>query len=154
VEVAASEAAWVPQHPTLFSGTVADNIRLADPDADLARVEEAARLAGADGFVRALPDGYDTVVGDGGRPLSTGERRRLALARAFLRDSPLIVLDEPTADLDPGNAEVVGDAIVRLGHGRAVFLIAHRPELARRADRVVRLEAGRIVDGAGVAGAT
>lgn len=152
VEGGVSQAAWVPQHPTVFAGTVADNIRIGDAEADLARVEEAARLAGADAFVRALPDGYDTVVGDGGRPLSAGERRRLALARAFLRDAPLVVLDEPTADLDPANAAAVADAVERLSNGRAVLLIAHRPELARRADRVVRLEAGRIVEDAVVGG--
>ncbi len=153
VEVAVSGAGWVPQHPTVFAGTVADNILLGDADADRARVEEAARLAGADTFIRALPDGYDTAVGDGGRPLSAGERRRLALARAFLRDAQLVVLDEPTSDLDPESAEIVGDAIERLADGRAVLLIAHRPELARRADRVVRLEAGRVVDEVGVVGA-
>jgi ABC-type multidrug transport system fused ATPase/permease subunit len=137
----------------VFSGTVADNIRLGAAGADLASVEAAARLAGADAFVRALPDGYETAVGDGGRPLSAGEQRRLALARAFLSDAPLVVLDEPTADLDPESAEIVGDAVERLADGRAVLLIAHRPELARRADRVVRLESGRVVDEAGVVGA-
>ena len=82
------------------------------------------------------------MVGDGGRPLSAGERQRIALARAFLRDASLVVLDEPTADLDPESAEIVAEAIERLRPGRTVLLIAHRPELAARADRVVRLEAG------------
>ncbi len=98
----------MPQHPTIFRGTVADNIRLGRPDAGDAAVRDAAELAGADGFVGALPDGYETLVGDGGRPLSAGERRRIALARAFLRDAPLVVLDEPTADLDRESAELVG----------------------------------------------
>jgi ATP-binding cassette, subfamily C, bacterial CydD len=80
------------------------------------------------------------VVGDGGRPLSTGERRRIALARAFLRDAPLVILDEPTADLDLTSADVVGEAIERLRVGRTVLMIAHRPELVRRADRVVHLD--------------
>ncbi len=106
----------------------------------------AAALAGADEFVRELPDGYDTVVGDGGRPLSAGQLQRLALARAFLRDAPLVILDEPTANLDPASAEIVGEAIERLREGRTVLLIAHRPELARRADRIVTLAAGRIVE--------
>jgi ABC-type multidrug transport system fused ATPase/permease subunit len=133
----------VSQHPTLFRGTVADNIRLGCRDAADNDVWAAARLAYADEFVRMLPDGYDTVVGDGGRPLSAGERRRIALARAFLRDAALVVLDEPTADLDAANAELVGRAVERLGAGRTVLLIAHRPELANRADRVVVLERGK-----------
>ena len=91
---------------------------------------------------RALPDGYGTLVGDGGRPLSAGERRRIALARAFLRDARLVMLDEPTADLDPESAELVADAIERLRAGRTVLLIAHRRELVGRADRVVVLERG------------
>jgi ATP-binding cassette, subfamily C, bacterial CydD len=137
--------AWVPQRPTLFRGTVADNVRLGDPGASDARVREAAGLAGADAFVRRLPHGYETIVGDGGRPLSAGERRRIALARAFLRRAPLVVLDEPTADLDPAGARVVAEAVERLRRGRTVLLIAHRPELAARADRVVVLERGKAV---------
>jgi ABC-type transport system involved in cytochrome bd biosynthesis fused ATPase/permease subunit len=134
--------AWVPQRPAMLRGTVADNIRIGDPSASDARVREAARLAGAHAFVEALPAGYETVVGDGGRPLSAGESRRIALARAFLRDAPLVLLDEPTADLDPATAEQVAQAIERLRGGRTMLLIAHRPELARRADRLVRLERG------------
>ena len=131
--------AWLPQRPTIFRGTVAENIRLGG-DGDL---HAAAVLAGADAFVRRLPDGYETVVGDGGRPLSAGERQRLALARAFLRDAPLVILDEPTANLDPESADLVADAIERIASDRTVLLIAHRPELARRADRVVHLAGGR-----------
>jgi ABC-type multidrug transport system fused ATPase/permease subunit len=137
------QLAWVPQQPTLFRGTIADNIALGRQDATEAEIHAAARLAGAEGLVRRLPAGYETVVGDGGRPLSSGERRRIALARAFLRDAPLVVLDEPTADLDPESAELVGRAVERLRVGRTVLLIAHRPELARLADRVVVLEQGR-----------
>ena len=85
------------------------------------------------------------MVGDGGRPLSSGERRRIALARAFLRDAPFVVLDEPTADLDPASAALVGEAIERLRVGRTVVLIAHRPHLAAQADRVVAIERGRAV---------
>ena len=96
-------------------------------------------LAGADRFIQALPLGYETVVGDGGRPLSAGERRRIALARAFLRDAPLVILDEPTADLDRTSADVVAEAIERLRVGRTVLMIAHRRELVTRADRVVYL---------------
>lgn len=137
--------AWVPQDPTLLRATIADNIRLGDPTASEARVRAAATLAGADPFVRRLPDGYRQLVGDGGRPVSPGERRRIALARAFLRDAPLVILDEPTADLDPAGVALVGDALERLRAGRTVLLIAHRSELVRLADRVVRLEHGRAV---------
>jgi ATP-binding cassette, subfamily C, bacterial CydD len=138
--------ALVPQAPTLFRGTVADNIRLGDRAASQERVLEAARLADAHEFVARLPDGYETVVGDGGRALSAGQQRRLALARAFLRDAPLVVLDEPTADLDPLTAAVVGQTIERLRAGRMVLLVAHRPELAALADRVVVLDRGRVAE--------
>jgi thiol reductant ABC exporter CydD subunit len=134
--------AWVPQHPTLFRGTVADNIGLGHPDAAEEAVAEAARLAGADQFIRALPNGYATLVGDGERSLSPGERRRIGLARAFLRDAPLVILDEPTADLDPRSVAVVAGAVRRLQAGRTMLVIAHRPELVQSADRVVRLVDG------------
>ena len=139
-----SRIAWLPQRPTLFRGTVAENIRLGVPAADERDVQEAARHAGAHDFVVRLPDGYDTVVGEGGRPLSAGEAQRIALARAFLRDAELVILDEPTAHLDQASAEVVSEAVERLRVGRTVLLIVHRPELAARADRIVQLQAGRI----------
>jgi ABC-type multidrug transport system fused ATPase/permease subunit len=136
--------AWVPQHPTLLRGTVAENILLGAPSASEGSVHKAAVEAGADEFIRALPQGYETIVGDGGRPVSTGEQRRIALARAFVRDAPLVILDEPTADLDPASAELVAEAVERLRAGRTVLLIAHRPELIRAADRVVVLGAGKV----------
>jgi ABC-type multidrug transport system fused ATPase/permease subunit len=145
--------AWVPQRATLFTGTVADNIRLGDSDADDERVRAAAGLAGAAPFVADLPDSYETVVGDGGRPLSAGEAQRIALARAFLRDARLVILDEPTAHLDAVNAEAVTEAMSRLSEGRTLLVIAHRPELAPNADRIIRLEAGRLVDDRGDVGA-
>jgi thiol reductant ABC exporter CydD subunit len=138
--------AWVPQHPVLPAGSVADAIRLGDRTASDARVREAAMLAGADAFVRALPDGYATAVGDGGRPLSPGQLRRVALARAFLRDAALVVLDEPSADLDPVSVAVLAEAVARLGAHRTLLVIAHRPELIASADRVVAL--GRPADAA------
>jgi len=143
--------AWLPQRPTLIRGTVADNIRLGDPESPDDRVRKAAGAAGADAFIRALPDGYDTLVGEGGRPLSAGEVQRIALARAFLRDAALVILDEPTANLDPASAELVSEAIERIRVDRTVLLIVHRPELAARADRVVHLYDGRIVEPAAVA---
>ena len=140
------QTALVPQHPTLFRGTVADNIRLGDRDAGDAAVRRAAELAGANDFVARLPRGYETVVGDGGRRLSAGQRRRVALARAFLRAAPLVLLDEPTADLDGATADIVADAVGRLRVGRTVLLVAHRPELVVRADRIVHLEGGRLFE--------
>ena len=136
------QIAWVPQHPTLLRGTVADNIRLADPGASDRRVRDAAVLAGAAEVIAGLPKGFATVVGDGGRALSPGERRRIGLARAFLRDAPLVILDEPTADLDPDSVTVVSEALGRLREGRTVLLIAHRPELVSHADRIVVLAEG------------
>jgi thiol reductant ABC exporter CydD subunit len=138
--------AWVPQRPTMFRGSIADNIRLGDPSASDARVREAAALAGADSVVRGLPFGFDTVVGDGGRTLSAGERRRIALARAFVRDVPLLVLDEPTADLDPESEDVVGRALEQLRGARTVLLITHRLHLAEVADRVLLLAGGKCVE--------
>ena len=143
-----AQVAWAPQRPTLFRGTVAENIRIADASADDESVRAAAELAGADAFVRELPAGYDTLVGDGGRQLSAGQLQRLALARAFLRDASLVILDEPTSNLDPVSAAIVDRAIERLRVGRTVLLIAHRPDLAARADRIVTLAAGRIVPSA------
>jgi ABC-type multidrug transport system fused ATPase/permease subunit len=139
--------AWVPQHPTMFRGTVEENIRLGDPGATGQRVVRAAVLAGADGFIGALPRGYETEIGDGGRSLSPGERRRIALARAFLRDAPLVLLDEPTADLDPHSVGIVSAAVRRLTAGRTMLVIAHRTELVADADRVVRLVYGAAAPG-------
>jgi thiol reductant ABC exporter CydD subunit len=140
--------AYVPQRPTLFRGTLADNVRLGQPDAGDDAVRAAAELAAAHSFVSALPGGYETAVGEGGRTLSTGQRRRVALARAFLRDAPLVLLDEPTADLDPESAAGIAGAVERLRAGRAILLVTHDMELASRADRVVRIEAGALVEGA------
>jgi ATP-binding cassette subfamily C protein CydD len=145
--------AWVPQRPALLPATIADNIRLGQAGASDDQVREAAMLAGADAFVQALPYGYATVVGDGGRPLSAGQLRRIALARAFVRDAALVVLDEPTADLDPVSVGVVGEAVARLGTRRTLLVIAHRPELIVYADRVIRLRRPE-GDSAMVTGAT
>jgi ATP-binding cassette, subfamily C, bacterial CydD len=140
------EIAWVPQAPTMFRGTVADNIRMGNRGASDAEVRVAAAMAGADDFIRAFVEGNGTLVGDGGRPLSAGERRRIALARALVRDAPLLVLDEPTADLDPESAARVAHTLDVLRGTRTVLLIAHRPELEVVADRVVMLVDGRSVE--------
>ncbi|MGZ8633591.1 MAG: thiol reductant ABC exporter subunit CydD, partial [Solirubrobacteraceae bacterium] len=140
-----AQVAWVPQRCTLFAGSVEDNVRLARPGASTDSVARALRAAGAGELVAALPDGARTRVGDGGRRLSAGQARRIALARAFLDDAPLVVLDEPTAHLDPESAAAIEAAIERLAEGRTVLLITHRAELAARCDRVVELRGGRIV---------
>ncbi|ALO09725.1 Transport ATP-binding protein CydCD [Streptomyces venezuelae] len=134
-----SRIAWVPQRPYLFAGTIAENVRLARPDASDEAVQEALRDAGADGFVAGLPEGLDTLLGEDGAGLSAGQRQRLALARAFLADRPLLLLDEPTAALDGETEAGVVDAVRRLAAGRTVLLVVHRPALLAVADRVVSL---------------
>ncbi|WP_026058407.1 thiol reductant ABC exporter subunit CydD [Streptomyces sp. SS] len=147
-----SRIAWVPQRPYLFAGTVAENVRLARPDASDEAVREALRDAGADGFVAGLPQGLDTVLGEDGAGLSAGQRQRLALARAFLADRPLLLLDEPTAALDGETEAGVVDAVRRLSEGRTVLLVVHRPALLAVADRVVTLGGAARSGGAGDAG--
>ncbi|MBT2451194.1 thiol reductant ABC exporter subunit CydD [Streptomyces sp. ISL-43] len=134
--------AWVPQRPHLFAGTIAENVRLARPGAADAEVSAALEDAGAWEFVRALPRGAQTSLGEGGAGLSAGQRQRLALARAFLADRPVLLLDEPTAALDGETEAAVVDAVRRLAVGRTVLLVVHRPALLAVADRVVRVEAG------------
>jgi ATP-binding cassette subfamily C protein CydD len=140
-----AQIAWVPQHPHLFAATVADNIRLG-ADASAEEVRRAARLAGADEFIEELPAAYDTDVGEYGVRLSAGQRQRIALARAFLRDAPLLLLDEPTAHLDGRAARTVRDAVERLMAGRTVILVTHDHAWTRHADRVITLDAGRLTE--------
>lgn len=134
-----SRVAWVPQHPHLYAGTIAENVRLARPDADDAAVRRALGDAGALPFVDALPEGAGTVLGEDGAGLSAGQRQRLALARAFLADRPVLLLDEPTATLDGATEAEIVATVRRLAVGRTVLLVVHRPALLAVADRVVRL---------------
>lgn len=138
--------AWVPQTPRLFHGTLLDNIRLGRPDATLGEVQTAACLAQADTFIERLPHAYQTLVGERGQGLSGGEIRRIALARAFLRDAPLVILDEPTASLDKESERQVAAGIAHLAEGRTLVTIAHRLESVRGADRVVVLHQGRMAE--------
>ncbi|MEU1708533.1 thiol reductant ABC exporter subunit CydD [Streptomyces sp. NPDC005706] len=135
-----SRIAWVPQRPHLYAGTIAENVRLARPDADDTAVRRALGDAGALEFVDALPEGAGTVLGEDGAGLSAGQRQRLALARAFLADRPVLLLDEPTAALDGATEAEVVAAVRRLAAGRTVLLVVHRPALLEVADRVVRLD--------------
>jgi ATP-binding cassette subfamily C protein CydD len=138
--------AWVPQQPRIMHGTVAENIRLGRSCADLEEVAEAARLAQAKRFIERLPQGYHTLLGEGGRNLSGGERQRIAIARAFLKDAPLVVLDEATANLDLDSEALVREAIRRLASGRTLVMIAHRLSTVTEANRIVVLDRGRIVE--------
>ena len=131
--------AWVPQRPHLFARSVADNVRLGRPDASDDAVAAALDAAGLTGVVRRLSDGVDTLLGEGGAGLSAGERQRVSLARAFVRDAPLLLLDEPTASLDGETEAEVLAAVHRLVRGRTAVIVAHRPALAALADRVVAL---------------
>ncbi|MEU3736617.1 thiol reductant ABC exporter subunit CydD [Streptomyces sp. NPDC032198] len=135
--------AWVPQRPHLYAGSIAENVRLARPDADDAAVRDALEAAGAWEFVSVLPGGVETLLGEDGAGLSAGQRQRLALARAFLADRPVVLLDEPTAALDGETEAGVVEAVRRLAVGRTVLLVVHRPALLAVADRVVRLSASR-----------
>ena len=139
------QIAWVPQHPHLFAGRVADNIALGQPDASPQAIRRAARLAGAAEFIEALPGGYDAVLGERALRLSAGQRQKIALARAFLRDAPLLLLDEPAAHLDPASTRRVAEALETVLAGRTVVLVSHGPGLAAVASRVIRLDAGALV---------
>jgi ATP-binding cassette subfamily C protein CydD len=139
------QVTWVPQQPYLFAATVADNIALGQPDASREDIARAAGMAGADAFIEALPEGYDTPLGEQALRLSAGQRQRIALARAFLRDAPLLLLDEPTAHLDPVVAGQILAVIQTLMAGRTVILVTHRHGWPGGADRVLTLDHGRLL---------
>lgn len=141
-----SLVAWVPQNPFLFNDTVAANIRLARPEASLGEVVRAAEQAHAHEFIQDLPQGYDTRVGERGVRLSGGQAQRIALARAFLKDAPLVILDEATANLDPEHEDRLGESLARLLEGRTALIIAHRLNTARMSDRIIVLDQGQVVE--------
>jgi ATP-binding cassette, subfamily B, bacterial len=137
--------ALVPQETIIFGGSAANNIRFGREDASDEEVREAARLAEADGFLSALPEGYDAALGERGVRLSGGQKQRIAIARAILRDAPLLLLDEATSALDAQSEAAIQQALERLEKGRTTLVIAHRLATVQRADRIVVMEAGRIV---------
>ena len=138
--------ALVPQRPHLFHGSVLENIRLARPRASREEVQGAVELAGATGFIRQLPDGFDTQIGERGARLSGGEAQRIAIARAFLKDAPVLIMDEPTSSLDPESERLIRSALERLAAGRTVLVVAHRLGTVRNADRIAVLDDGRLAE--------
>jgi ABC-type multidrug transport system fused ATPase/permease subunit len=146
VETWRENLSLVPQRPYLFYGSVLENIRLARPAATREEVEEAARLAGVSAFIERLPQGYDTQIGERGVRLSGGEAQRLAIARAFLKDAPVLIMDESTSSLDPESEQLIGSALGRLIRNRTVLVVAHRLNTVYRADQIAVLEAGRLAE--------
>jgi ATP-binding cassette subfamily B protein len=136
----------VLQESLLFGDTVRANIRYGAPEADDEEIEAAARQANAHDFIMALPDGYDTILGERGATLSGGQRQRIAIARAAIRRAPVIILDEPTTGLDEANAQAVNGALDRLMYKRSALVITHDLKLAAQADQILYLEEGRIVE--------
>jgi ATP-binding cassette subfamily C protein CydCD len=138
--------ALVAQDTYLFNDTLRNNILLARPDATDAELQAAVANASLDGFVRSLPDGLDTRVGERGAQLSGGQRQRVAIARAFLKDAPILILDEATSHLDAVNEAAVRASLTLLARDRTTLVIAHRLATVRDADRIVVLDAGRVVE--------
>ena len=136
---------FVFQNVYLFGDTVANNIRFGQPDAPMEKVIEAAKKACCHDFIMALPDGYETVIGEGGASLSGGEKQRISIARAMMKDSPIIILDEATANVDPENEKELVTAIEALTSEKTIIMIAHRLKTVRGADQILVVEQGRIV---------
>jgi len=139
-----TQISWVPQHPYLFTGSVAGNIALGSPAASRQAIARAAQAAGAAEYIEALPQGYDTEVGERGLRLSAGQRQQIALARAFLRDAPLLLLDEPTAHLDAATARRLDEAIATLMPDRTVIQVTHAHGWAHNTGRALTLDHGRL----------
>ena len=137
--------ALVPQDPVIFAASARENIRFGRPDASDAEVEDAARAAAAHDFLTALPEGYDTYVGERGIMLSGGQKQRIAIARAILRDAPVLLLDEATSALDAESERAVQQAVTELSADRTTLIVAHRLATVKQADRIVVFEAGQIV---------
>jgi len=141
-----SQIAMVLQPPLIFPLSVRDNIAYGRPGADDAAIEQAARLARIDDLIASLPAGYNTLLGESGASLSEGEKQRITIARALLRNAPILILDEPTSALDVTTEALVMAGIDRLMAGRTTFIIAHRLSTVRRSDRIVVLRGGTIVE--------
>jgi ATP-binding cassette, subfamily C, bacterial CydD len=140
-----AQIAWVPQQPYLFAGSAADNIALGQRRANPGAIRRAARLAGAAEFIEALPGGYQAPLGERGLRLSAGQRQKIGLARAFLRDAPLLLMDEPTAHLDPASARRVGESLETVLADRTVILVSHSRGWADKTGRTISLDHGRLL---------
>ena len=145
LEALMNQISMVFQNVYLFADTIENNIKFGCPNATHEQVVEAARKAGCDDFIEALPDGYDTVIGEGGASLSGGEKQRISIARAMLKDAPIIILDEATANVDPENEDRLQKAIEALTRDKTIIMIAHRLKTVRNADHILVLDDGRIV---------
>jgi ATP-binding cassette subfamily B protein/subfamily B ATP-binding cassette protein MsbA len=141
-----AQIALVPQEPLLLLASIAENIAYGKPGATLEAIEAAARSANADEFIQRLPQRYDTLVGEGAARLSAGEKQRINLARAFLKDAPILLLDEPTSALDVESEALVVDSLAELMRERTALVVAHRLSTIRRVEQVIVLEAGRLVE--------
>jgi ATP-binding cassette, subfamily B, bacterial len=137
--------ALVLQEPVLFSTTIGENIAYARSDASRDEIIAAAQAANVHDFIGRLPEGYDTPVGERGMTLSGGERQRISLARAFLKDAPILILDEPTSAVDAGTEAAIIESLDRLIAGRTSFVIAHRPSAIRHCDQIIHIEDGRLI---------
>ncbi len=137
---------FVPQDPMLFRATVAENIAYGKPGASQEEIEATAELAGADGFIRGLPEGYDSLLSERGESLSGGQRQRISIARAMLRDTPILILDEPQSGLDAEAAAAVEESWRALTEGRTTFVIAHELRLVRSVDQILVIEDGRAAE--------
>ena len=140
------QIAYISQTPYLFAGSIAENIHFGRPSATIEEVRSAAQAAAANEFILDLPEGYDTLLGEGGTRLSGGQAQRIAIARAVLKDAPLLILDEATSSLDPDTEYAVQQALKQLMHGKTALIIAHRLSTVRHADRIVVFEQGQIVE--------
>src|SRR5699024_9033818 len=139
------QVAFVSQDNYLFDDTIRENIRMGRVNATDQEVEQVAKAAGCDGFIRQLEHGYDTRVGGGGAHLSGGERQRIAIARAMLKNAPVVILDEATANVDPENEDRLQKAIEALTRNKTILMIAHRLKTVRNADQILVLDGGQIV---------
>lgn len=135
---------FVFQNVYLFQDTIANNIRFGQPDAPVEKVIEAAKKACCHDFIMALPDGYDTLIGEGGANLSGGEKQRISIARAIMKDAPIIILDEATANVDPESEQELTSAIEALTREKTIIMIAHRLKTVRHADNILVIDTGRI----------
>lgn len=141
-----AQIALVPQEPVLFNASIAENIAYARPEATREEIEAAAQAAGAHEFIASLPGGYDTEIGERGVALSGGQRQRLSIARAFLKDAPILIMDEPTSALDTQTEARLIDSLQKLMQGRTTVIIAHRLSTIRHVDQIVVLRDGEIAE--------